>query len=164
VKNFGKAKRNRVFTEEATATARDILKQNIQKGTGTAANIGCPAGGKTGTTDNFTDAWFVGFTPRMTTATWVGYPQSNRISMDSVRGIRVAGGTFPAEIWGDYMKVAKRKFCKDWPGGKGSGSSPLNGGAGQTGPGGNGVDNPGGTGNGNQPLGGGTGAQGAPGQ
>jgi len=153
VKNFGRPKRKRIFTEEATATARDILKQNIQKGTGTQANIGCPAGGKTGTTDNYTDAWFVGFTPKMTTATWVGYPQSNKVSMDNVRGIRVAGGTFPAEIWGDYMKAAKRKFCKDWPPvNDGLGGTPLDGGAGQDGvndqnqPGGNGVDNPGGTG------------------
>ena len=43
-------------------------------GTGTKANIGCPAAGKTGTTDEFTDAWFVGFTPRLSTAVWVGYP------------------------------------------------------------------------------------------
>ncbi len=151
VKNFGKAKRKRIFTEEAAAQARGILKQNIQKGTGTAANIGCPAGGKTGTTDNYTDAWFVGFTPRTTTATWVGYPQSNKISMDNVRGIRVAGGTFPAEIWGDYMKVAKRKFCKDWPEVDGTGGgAPFSGGGGQNG--GNGVDNPGGTDYGNEQL------------
>ena len=164
VKNLGKSRRKRIFTEEAAATARGILKQNIQKGTGTAANIGCPAGGKTGTTDNYTDAWFVGFTPKITTATWVGYPQSNKISMDSVRGIRVAGGTFPAEIWGDYMKVAKRKFCRDWPAAEGGpGGAPLNGGGGQDGtdgqsePGGNEVDNPGGTDYGSEPLDDGTG-------
>ena len=151
VKNFGKAKRKRIFTEEAAAQGRSILKQNIEKGTGTAANIGCPAGGKTGTTDNYTDAWFVGFTPRTTTATWVGYPQSNKISMDNVRGIRVAGGTFPAEIWGDYMKVAKRKFCKDWPEVDGTGGgAPFSGGGGQNG--GNVVDNPGGTDYGNEQL------------
>ncbi len=73
--------------------------------------------------------------------------------MDNVRGIRVAGGTFPAEIWGDYMKVAKRKFCKDWPEVDGSGGGgPVGGGGGQNGAGGNGVDNPGGTNYGNEPL------------
>ena len=46
----------------------------MQSGTGTKAAIGCPAAGKTGTTDKFTDAWFVGFTPRLSTAVWVGYP------------------------------------------------------------------------------------------
>ena len=53
-------------------------RQNIQGGTGTRAQIGCPAAGKTGTTDNYTDAWFVGFTPRLATAVWVGYPNDAR--------------------------------------------------------------------------------------
>ena len=63
-----------VFKDGTTAEATKILEKNIQSGTGTAANIGCPAAGKTGTTDEFTDAWFVGFTPKLTTAVWVGYP------------------------------------------------------------------------------------------
>ena len=71
-------------------------------GTGTRANIGCPAAGKTGTTDNFNDAWFDGYTPHLATAVWVGYP--NALSeMRSVHGIAVAGGTFPAMIWHKFM-------------------------------------------------------------
>jgi penicillin-binding protein 1A len=77
-----------------------LLHDNIVEGTGTAAYTGCPGqGGKTGTTDNFTDAWFAGIQPNLATVVWVGYPQSNAIEMTSVHGTTVYGGTFPAEIW-----------------------------------------------------------------
>jgi penicillin-binding protein 1A len=77
-----------------------LLHDNITEGTGTAAYTGCPGqGGKTGTTDNFTDAWFAGIQPNLATVVWVGYPQSNAIEMTSVHGQTVYGGTFPAEIW-----------------------------------------------------------------
>jgi len=77
-----------------------LLHDNIVEGTGTAAYTGCPGqGGKTGTTDNFTDAWFAGIQPNLATVVWVGYPQSNAIEMTSVHGQTVYGGTFPAEIW-----------------------------------------------------------------
>ncbi len=77
-----------------------LLHDNITEGTGTAAYTGCPGqAGKTGTTDNYTDAWFAGFQPNLATAVWVGYPQSNEIEMTSVHGTTVFGGTFPAEIW-----------------------------------------------------------------
>lgn len=77
-----------------------LLHDNITEGTGTAAYTGCVGqAGKTGTTDNETDAWFSGFQPNLATAVWVGYPESNAISMTSVHGITVFGGTFPAEIW-----------------------------------------------------------------
>jgi penicillin-binding protein 1A len=112
--NLGKPKRTKVFSDGVTYEATKILEQNIQGGTGTSANIGCPAGGKTGTTDDFRDAWFVGFTPKLTTSVWVGYPKE-QISMTSVHGISVAGGTFPAQIWGTYMKQAKGSFCGDFP-------------------------------------------------
>jgi membrane peptidoglycan carboxypeptidase len=82
----------------------------MKHGTGRAAQIGCPAAGKTGTTDTFRDAWFAGYTPRMSTVVWVGYPRRS-ISMTNVHGIKVAGATFPALIWHDYMKVAKGSFC-----------------------------------------------------
>jgi penicillin-binding protein 1A len=90
-----------------------ILEQNIKGGTGTKANIGCPAFGKTGTTDNFNDAWFAGGTPALSTAVWVGYPNALR-EMRSVHGVSVAGGTFPAQIWHDFMMVAKGP-CKEFP-------------------------------------------------
>ena len=77
-----------------------LLHDNITEGTGTAAYTGCLGqAGKTGTTDNETDAWFSGYQPNLATAVWVGYPESNAISMTSVHGITVFGGTFPAEIW-----------------------------------------------------------------
>jgi penicillin-binding protein 1A len=109
-----KVRRVRAFEDGVAAKAREILEENIQKGTGTRANIGCPAAGKTGTTDEFTDAWFVGFTPRLTTAVWVGYPKE-RVQMRTLyHGGPVAGGTFPAEIWAAYMKQAKGKYCGDF--------------------------------------------------
>jgi membrane peptidoglycan carboxypeptidase len=100
-----------VFDSTVTYEAVKILEKNIKEGTGRKAAIGCPAGGKTGTTDKNTDAWFVGFTPRLATATWVGFPK-DRTSMNGLYfGSNIDGGTFPAEIWGDYMKVAKGSFC-----------------------------------------------------
>ena len=65
VDRLGKPTRNKVFTDGVTYEATQILEENVQGGTGTKAQIGCPAAGKTGTVDNFTDAWFVGFTPRL---------------------------------------------------------------------------------------------------
>jgi penicillin-binding protein 1A len=112
--DLGKPKRKRVFSDGAAYTVTKVLEKNIQAGTGTSANIGCPAAGKTGTTDNFADAWFVGYTPHMSTAVWVGYPNA-RIEMTSVHGISVAGGTFPAEIWHDYMSVAHGSNCDSFP-------------------------------------------------
>jgi penicillin-binding protein 1A len=107
--------RTKVFPDGVTYEATKILEANIQGGTGTHANIGCPAGGKTGTTDLNTDAWFVGFTPRLATAVWVGYP-NDRTQMNGLYfGRNVDGGTFPADIWGAYMSQAKGKFCGAFP-------------------------------------------------
>jgi penicillin-binding protein 1A len=109
-----RVKKVRIFEDGVAAEATQILEQNIQGGTGGKAAIGCPAAGKTGTTDNNTDAWFVGFTPRHTTAVWVGYP-NERIFMNSqYYGGPVDGGTFPAEMWGDYMSRIKGSFCGEF--------------------------------------------------
>jgi len=83
----------------------DMLTGVIKRGTGKAAAIGRPAAGKTGTTQQYRDAWFVGYTPELATAVWVGYPEAQR-EMTSVHGIRVTGGTFPARIWAAFMKSA----------------------------------------------------------
>jgi penicillin-binding protein 1A len=103
------------FTDGVAYKAVEILQQNIVGGTGGKASIGCSsAGGKTGTTDLNTDAWFVGFTPILATAVWVGYP-NDRTQMNGLYyGSNVDGGTFPAEIWGTYMKQAVGKFCGDF--------------------------------------------------
>ena len=102
---WGKPKRKRVFRDGVAYEVTKILQQNILAGTGTAANFGRPAAGKTGTADDFADAWFVGYTPTLATAVWVGYPRA-QIPMTNVHGIRVAGGTFPAQIWHDFMVAA----------------------------------------------------------
>jgi penicillin-binding protein 1A len=102
---WGKAKRKRVFSDGVAYEVTKILERNVQAGTGTGAQIGRPAAGKTGTTENHADAWFVGYTPNLATAVWVGYPNA-QIEMTSVHGIRVAGGTFPATIWQLFMSEA----------------------------------------------------------
>lgn len=84
--------------------ATDMLTGVITKGTGKAAQIGRPAAGKTGTTQKYRDAWFVGYTPELSTAVWVGHPDSQR-EMTSVHGRKVTGGSFPAEIWAAFMKA-----------------------------------------------------------
>jgi penicillin-binding protein 1A len=108
--DLGKPKRERVFPEWVAYEATKILEQNVLGGTGTAAQIGCDAAGKTGTTDNFNDAWFVGYTPHLAASVWVGYPNA-LVEMTSVHGISVAGGTFPAQIWQSFMSVAKGSDC-----------------------------------------------------
>src|SRR5262249_38752220 len=62
------------------------------------------------TVDNFTDAWFVGFTPRLVTSVWVGHPKD-----PYPLGPNAQGGAIAAPIWGAYMKSAKGKFCGDFP-------------------------------------------------
>ena len=109
--------RAKAFEDGVTYEATKILEQNISGGTGTHAQIGCPAAGKTGTTDKNIDAWFVGFTPRLSTAVWVGFPDSNQRSMNGMYGPtggNIDGGTYPADIWGAYMKQAIGKYCGDF--------------------------------------------------
>jgi penicillin-binding protein 1A len=110
VDNLGKPVRHKVFDDGVTYEATQILEKNVQSGTGTRAQIGCPAAGKTGTVDNFTDAWFVGFTPRLVTAVWVGHPHD-----PYPLGPNAQGGAIAAPIWGAYMKRAHGKFCGDFP-------------------------------------------------
>jgi penicillin-binding protein 1A len=93
----------RVLPPGVASTVTKVLEANVREGTGVAARIpGRHVAGKTGTTTSWTDAWFAGYTPRLTTVTWVGYPLRTR-SMSNVHGIEVQGGSFPAEIWHDYM-------------------------------------------------------------
>jgi len=110
--DLSKPRRKKVFDEAAMFEVTKILEMNISKpGTGGLAKTGCPVGGKTGTTDKNSDAWFVGFSQRLATSTWVGFPKG-RIPMGPLfQGRNVDGGTFPAKIWGEYMKSAARGFC-----------------------------------------------------
>jgi len=108
-------KGERVFSDGIAAEVTRILEMNVKGGTGTKSQIGCPSAGKTGTTDKSSDAWFVGYTPKLATAVWVGYPKAQIYMSSEYFGGPVAGGTFPAEIWGDYMKQAKGGSCSEFP-------------------------------------------------
>jgi penicillin-binding protein 1A len=100
IEHPGRGTPRRVLSEPVAWEVTRLLHDNITEGTGTAAYTGCAGqAGKTGTTDEYTDAWFAGFQPNLATAVWVGYPESNDISMTSVHGLTVFGGTFPADIW-----------------------------------------------------------------
>jgi penicillin-binding protein 1A len=97
-----KVSRERVADANLTSVLIDAMTQVVERGTGTAAKLpGRVVAGKTGTTNDFEDAWFVGFTPQLATAVWMGSPKA-KISMDNVGGIRVYGGTYPAKIWHEY--------------------------------------------------------------
>jgi penicillin-binding protein 1A len=115
VDDLRRPRRHKAFPDGVTLEVTKLLKQNIERGTGKAAQIRCPAAGKTGTTDEHKDAWFVGYTPRLATAVWVGYPDRGVEMKTLYNGGPVAGGTFPAEIWGDYMGSATRGRCADFP-------------------------------------------------
>jgi len=106
----GKPARNRIRTkrvlDEGVATTVQTLLQGVVKsGTGQRASLGVvPVAGKTGTTENYGDAWFVGFTRDYTVAVWVGYPNKLVPMETEFNGEPVAGGTFPAGIWKTFMQ------------------------------------------------------------
>jgi penicillin-binding protein 1A len=78
----------------------------IRAGTGTAAALGRPAAGKTGTAESFKDAWFCGFVPQLATCVWVGYPRAEVPLLDLDGFRQVVGGSIPARIWHDFMAPA----------------------------------------------------------
>ncbi|MGI8774830.1 MAG: transglycosylase domain-containing protein [Actinomycetota bacterium] len=111
---FKQKKRQRRVLDPAVAyVVTQALQQAIEGGTGTAARIGRPAAGKTGTAQEYRDAWFSGYTPDLVTAVWVGYPEGS-ISMRTSCSradcrptrIQVTGGSWPAQIWQLYMSKA----------------------------------------------------------
>jgi penicillin-binding protein 1A len=100
-------KGRRVLTPNVAAELTHALQGVVQYGTGTAAALGSrPVAGKTGTAENFQDAWFCGYVPQLATCVWVGYPKGE-IPLSNVEGVgQVAGGTLPAEIWRAFMGPA----------------------------------------------------------
>jgi penicillin-binding protein 1A len=107
------------------AARRPLLQVPTSAGTAPQANIGRPQGGKTGTHQNYMDAWFVGFVPQYSTAVWVGYPDFQYPMKDlTINGqyySRVYGGTIPAPIWAEFMTYALQNvpdgaFPEDPPG------------------------------------------------
>jgi len=87
-------------------TVTSVLQQVIVRGTGTAAQLDRPAAGKTGTGEDYKNAWFCGYTPTLSTAVWVGYPQSEVQMTPPSTSITVYGGTWPAQIWQRFMTAA----------------------------------------------------------
>ena len=101
-----RAPKTRISRQISLKTAAEMtamMKTVIERGTGAAAKIGKPAAGKTGTTDDYKDASFVGYTPNVVTGVWVGNDDNS--DMRSIQG-----GTVPALIWRDVMKVATEPY------------------------------------------------------
>jgi len=96
----------RVLPDGVAYEVTKVLHGNVLAGTGTAANIAPNIAGKTGTTNNYVDAWFMGYTPCYVTAVWMGYPNASGAPqyMTDVHGIPVTGGSFPARIWATFMR------------------------------------------------------------
>jgi penicillin-binding protein 1A len=103
-----KPRRTRVLDREASDTVTYALQRVVQSGTGTGAAFGKPCAGKTGTSEDFGDAWFVGYTPRLTTAVWMGYAEGQSRKMIDVHGRKVNGGSFPASIFNRFMTKATK--------------------------------------------------------
>ena len=95
------------ITKETALEAANVLRGVIDRGTGVQAKLPVPAAGKTGTTQSYRDAWFVGWAGDISTAVWVGNREA-QVPMTSVHGIAVTGGSFPATIWREYMTTAIR--------------------------------------------------------
>jgi penicillin-binding protein 1A len=105
-----------VVDPKIVSVADGILQKVVLYGTGTNANIGRPQIGKTGTEDNYTNAWFVGAIPQLTAAVWVGFPKDNLSMAPPRTRITVFGGTWPAQIWRLFMTNAtKHMEKKDFP-------------------------------------------------
>jgi penicillin-binding protein 1A len=98
----------RVISDGIAYEVTNILKGVITEGTGSPyTDFGCPAAGKTGTSEGLSDAWFVGYTPRISTAVWVGHPTS--------RASTGFGGPTAGPIWHSYMEAAHGSYCDDFP-------------------------------------------------
>ena len=93
----------KVLETDIAATMTAMLKTVVKHGTGMAANIGKPCAGKTGTTDDYKDAWFVGYTPSIATGVWVGNDDNSRMG-------GLTGGTVPASIWKNVMLKATEPY------------------------------------------------------
>ena len=104
------ARGKRAIPQNTADLVTYALEGVIQHGTGTAAYFGRPAAGKTGTAENYEDAWFCGYVPQLATCVWVGYPKAE-ISLYNVEGFgAVFGGSLPAEIWNRFMSQAVKKL------------------------------------------------------
>lgn len=100
------ARSTRVLEKPIADNVTAILEGVLTKGTGTRARLSRPAAGKTGTSEQNENAWFVGYTPTLSTAVWMGYRRGN-LPMRNVHGVAVVdGGTIPAQLWRQFMTDA----------------------------------------------------------
>ncbi len=98
-----------VLSPEVAYLMTDLLKGVIKRGTGIGANIGIPEAGKTGTADDYRNAWFIGFTPSLVTGVWVGNDDDSPMN-------KVVGGGLPAQVWSAFMRRATAQMpIEDWP-------------------------------------------------
>jgi penicillin-binding protein 1A len=98
----------RVISDGVAYTVADVMKGTLDSGTAAGHDIACPASGKTGTTEEQSDAWFVGYTPHVSTAVWTGNP-------DQRSPLPGYGADLAAPIWQEYMTVAASEPCDDFP-------------------------------------------------
>ena len=101
--------KKKVFKEETCYVLINMMEGVIKRGTGWNAKIGRPAAGKTGTTNDFVDAWFIGFTPDLVTAVYIGNDDRKPL------GNKMTGGVVAAPVWAKFMKnVLKNEEKKDF--------------------------------------------------
>jgi penicillin-binding protein 1A len=104
-----------VLSRDEAAVVTEALRGVMERGTASyyhdlEAEIGRPSAGKTGTSNEFIDAWFIGFIPQLSTSVWVGYPNERR-SMVNINGLpEVNGENYPLDIWSLYMQSAVQKY------------------------------------------------------
>jgi penicillin-binding protein 1A len=103
---WGRPQRTRVVPDWVAGTVTRVLEENMLHGTGIGAHVpGRTDAGKTGTTDDFADAWFCGYSPTLEATVWMGYPKAE-IAMLDVHGAAVSGPTLPAAAWRLFMESA----------------------------------------------------------
>ena len=106
-KQFNTPRAFEALSASQAGVVNSILQKAVRLGTGKrAALVDRPVAGKTGTTENYGDAWFVGYTPQLVVAVWVGYPSTLKPMLTEFNGKAVAGGTFPALIWKSFVEQA----------------------------------------------------------
>jgi penicillin-binding protein 1A len=98
----------RVISDGVAYEVADVMKGTLEFGTAAGHGIACPSAGKTGTTEEQSDAWFVGFTPHVSTAVWTGNPDA-RVPLPGY------GADLSAPIWHDFMTFAASEPCDDFP-------------------------------------------------
>jgi penicillin-binding protein 1A len=104
-----RSERTRVLDRGQADVVNFVLKQVVDHGTGTGAQFGRPMAGKTGTTENYGDAWFVGYTPQLSAAVWMGYPSGQSKSLAGVHGVaKLNGGSLPATIFSRFMSAVAK--------------------------------------------------------